>query len=176
MINAIYELGVTNGTNNMVGENGTFEPTRPVTRAQMASFIMRTMGHTNLRPAGLTAQQTPQPDPGLGAQRQLRAGSVGKSSRADRLRRIPRTLSTATAGASPDPDVCDGHNRRRRNERVHDACSIDIDDERTDTMGNFVFPDVGSAHGSKVRGRLLGHCPPRYEPDAPATGQVQVRR
>ena len=57
-ISAIYELGVTNGTNGMVGEQGTFEPNGLVTRAQMATFIMRAMGHTNLRPAGLTAQST----------------------------------------------------------------------------------------------------------------------
>jgi len=58
IIGAVYELGITTGTNNLVGENGTFEPNRPVTRAEMASFIMRTLGHTNLRPAGVTAQQT----------------------------------------------------------------------------------------------------------------------
>ena len=58
IIGAIYELGVTVGTNNMVGEHGTFEPSGLVTRAQMASFIMRAMNHTNLRPEGLTAQQT----------------------------------------------------------------------------------------------------------------------
>ena len=37
---------------------GTFEPFVPVTRAQMASIIMRALGHTNLRPAGVTAQST----------------------------------------------------------------------------------------------------------------------
>jgi hypothetical protein len=58
IIGAIYELGVTTGTNNRVGEHGTFEPAANVSRAQMASFIMRTLGHTNLRPEGLTAQQT----------------------------------------------------------------------------------------------------------------------
>ena len=57
-IGAIYELGVTNGTNSQVGERGTFDPFGNVTRAQMASFIMRALGHTNLRPAGLTAQST----------------------------------------------------------------------------------------------------------------------
>ena len=57
-ISAIYELGITTGTNNMIGEDGTFDPNGLVTRASMASFIMRTMGHTNLRPAGLTAQST----------------------------------------------------------------------------------------------------------------------
>ena len=66
-ISAIYELGVTTGTNNTVGEAGTFEPNGLVTRAQMASFIMRTMGHTNLRPAGLTAQSTSSRHLGVGA-------------------------------------------------------------------------------------------------------------
>ena len=58
IIGAIYELGITTGTNNRVGEHGTFEPAANVSRAQMASFIMRALGHTNLRPEGLTAQQT----------------------------------------------------------------------------------------------------------------------
>ena len=58
IIGAIYELGVTAGTNGMVGEHGTFEPANPVSRAQMATFIMSALGHTNLRPAGLTAQHT----------------------------------------------------------------------------------------------------------------------
>ena len=49
-ISAMYELGITIGTNGMVGEKGTYNPNGLVTRAQMASFIMRTMGHTNLRP------------------------------------------------------------------------------------------------------------------------------
>ena len=58
VIGAIFELGVTIGTNDRVGESGTFEPETNVTRAQMATFIMRALGHTNLRPEGLTAQQT----------------------------------------------------------------------------------------------------------------------
>ena len=57
-ISAIYELGIIIGTNGRVGAEGTFEPTKNVTRAQMASIVMRALGHTNLRPAGLTAQQS----------------------------------------------------------------------------------------------------------------------
>ena len=41
-----------------IGDDGVFNPNGLVTRAQMASFVMRTMGHTNLRPAGLSAQST----------------------------------------------------------------------------------------------------------------------
>ena len=57
-IGALYELGVITGTNNRVGAGGAFKPFAPVTRAQMASIIMRALGHTNLRPAGVTAQST----------------------------------------------------------------------------------------------------------------------
>ena len=57
-IGALYELGVTTGTNGQVGELGIFDPNGLVTRDQMASFIMRALGHTNLRPAGITAQST----------------------------------------------------------------------------------------------------------------------
>ena len=143
MINAIYELGVTNGTNNMVGENGTFEPTRPVTRAQMASFIMRTMGHTNLRPAGLTAQQTPNQtqvsvrnanfEPVVGSRVELIASAYPEDAfdRNGRCITDPAYVTGTIGGVATSG---------------FDACSIDIDDERTDTMGNFVF-DVGSLTG-----------------------------
>ena len=57
-ISAIYELGITFGLDGEIGPKGVFDPNGLVTRAQMASFIMRTMGHTNLRPPGLTAQST----------------------------------------------------------------------------------------------------------------------
>ena len=62
IIGAVYELGITAGTNGMVGEQGVFNPGGNVTRAQMATFIMAAMNHTNLRPAGLTAQQTGGPN------------------------------------------------------------------------------------------------------------------
>ena len=57
-ISAIYELGITTGLDDKIGVDGVFNPNGLVTRAQMASLVMRTMGHTNLRPAGLSAQST----------------------------------------------------------------------------------------------------------------------
>ena len=57
-ISAVYELGVTTGTNSTVGEAGIFDPNGNVERDQMASFIMRALSHTNLRPKGVSAQQT----------------------------------------------------------------------------------------------------------------------
>ena len=53
--NAIYtafELGITTGY-----QDGTFKPNNAVSRQEMASFIMRAMAHTNLRPSGLSAQR-----------------------------------------------------------------------------------------------------------------------
>ena len=51
-ISAAYELGITTGT----GDGTTFNPSGTVPRRNMAQFITRTMGHSNARPAGLTAQ------------------------------------------------------------------------------------------------------------------------
>ena len=47
----LAEMGVTGGTTPT-----TFSPEKPVTRAQMALFITRTLAHTNARPAGVTVQ------------------------------------------------------------------------------------------------------------------------
>ena len=61
-ISVIYELGVTVGqadatTGPCAGER-IFGPEGSVTRGQMAAFITSALGHTNARPAGLTAQNT----------------------------------------------------------------------------------------------------------------------
>ena len=50
-IQALFELGITNGTSRT-----RFSPDRTVTRAQMAMFISRMLAHTNARPAGITMQ------------------------------------------------------------------------------------------------------------------------
>ena len=52
LISAAYELAISNGT----GDGTQFEPEKAVTRAQMASFITRTLAHTTVRPAGLSGQ------------------------------------------------------------------------------------------------------------------------
>ena len=50
-IRNLAELGITSGTTPTA-----FSPERPVTRAQMALFITRTLAHANARPAGVTVQ------------------------------------------------------------------------------------------------------------------------
>ena len=47
----LYELGVAKGTSDTA-----FSPDDPVSRGQMASFITRTLAHTNARPSGATVQ------------------------------------------------------------------------------------------------------------------------
>ena len=47
-----YELGITTG----YPSDATFRPNEGVPRRNMATFIMRTLAHSNLRPAGLSVQ------------------------------------------------------------------------------------------------------------------------
>ena len=53
-INAMYELGIAAGQ-----LDGLYGPNNTVTRAQMASFIIRTLGHTNVRPTGPIVLEKP---------------------------------------------------------------------------------------------------------------------
>ena len=62
-ISALYELGITKGASPAAGaEEGkdpldfNYEPEGTVDRGQMAAFITRALGHTSVRPAGVTAQ------------------------------------------------------------------------------------------------------------------------
>ena len=50
-IGAAFQLGITTGYSDL-----TFRGNNAVSRQEMASFIMRTLAHTNTRPAGLTSQ------------------------------------------------------------------------------------------------------------------------
>ena len=52
-ISVAFELGIAFGYSDL-----EFKGHRLVNRAEMASFITRTLGHTNLRPEGLTAQSS----------------------------------------------------------------------------------------------------------------------
>ena len=50
-IGAAFQLGITTGYSDL-----TFRGANAVSRQEMASFIMRTLAHTNTRPAGTTSQ------------------------------------------------------------------------------------------------------------------------
>ena len=155
MINAIYELGVTNGTNGMVGEMGTFEPTRPVTRAQMATFIMRALGHTNLRPSGLTVQQTSSRTQisvrgaDFAPVEDQRVELISSSYPDDAFDRSGRCITTPEYVTGTVGGV---------NTSGFDPCGIDLGDERTNAMGNVAF-EVGSGAGSRFSVTCSGTAP-----------------
>jgi hypothetical protein len=129
-IGAIYELGVTTGTNGMVGEAGTFEPNGLVTRAQMASFIMRALAHTNLRPAGLTAQHTM-------TETQVSVRNADFEPVVDA--RVEVFYSNFADHAFDNSGECVGHFVGHYAPSFA-ACEIDRGDERTNDFGNHVFP------------------------------------
>jgi hypothetical protein len=54
-IEDIYDLGITAGS----GSATTYAPFALVTRGQMAVFLTKALGHTNVRPAGVTMQADP---------------------------------------------------------------------------------------------------------------------
>ena len=139
VIGAVYELGITVGTNDMVGERGTFNPNGLVTRAQMASFIMRTLGHTNLRPEGVSAQQT-------------RTTTQVSVRSADFVPIADASVELFTTNYADDvfdlrSECIDRYvsNSGFGFETGWEACQIDQGEQRTDDYGNHVFTEIGSA-------------------------------
>ena len=140
-ISAMYELGITTGTNGMVGERGTFNPNGLVTRAQMASFIMRTMGHTNLRPAGLTSQSTA-------------TDTVVSVRDADFVPIGNARTEVFTTNFPDDAFNADGECIGRftaNQDPSFDQCAIDVGDIETDgDTGNALWEGVGIKQGNPL--------------------------
>ena len=140
-ISAIYELGVTTGQNNMVGERGVYNPNGLVTRAQMASFIMRAMGHTNLRPAGLTSQSTSSDT--LVSVRDADFVPIGNVS-----------TEVFTTNFPDDAFNADGECITRftaNQDPSFDECAIDVGDVETDgDTGNALWEGVGIKQGNPL--------------------------
>ena len=134
-IAAVYELGITQGTTAT-----TFSPARRVTRAQMARFITRALGHTNARPRGVSAQ--------------LDADTLVVSVRDDDLRPLTdarvglfwvpaRTHSTAIAADG----ACTPAAGALRQHQT--ACEITATSPQTDTRGNIRIT-LPPQHGDTV--------------------------
>ena len=146
-IGAIYELGVTTGTNGMVGEAGTFEPSGLVTRAQMASFIMRALNHTNLRPEGVTAQHTPDET------------MVSVRERNEDGKLVPVEGASVEVFYTNFEDHAFDSSGECVSRFVEDydpsfdPCEIDRGDEETNSLGNHTFP-----YGSQLSNRLSINC------------------
>ena len=129
-IRTLYELGVTSGTTA-----STYGPDDPVTRAQMAMFISRMLGHTNARPAGITMQ--------------VEKTSVTATDTVDLIVAVRDEDHQPVVDAPIDlfyvarGDDGFGSNGRCGSKAVREAgavrCSIDLGDETTDNDGNLFY-------------------------------------
>ena len=134
VIGATYELGITRGTmgdGTLVSTaNSTFEPFEPVTRAQMASFIIRTLDHSAARPAGLTIQRNDE-------------GNTMVSFRDADFGPVPDAHIDVFSALYPDDAFDDDSEcvfRFVKDETPsHSTCEIDIGDQFTDDEGNVEF-------------------------------------
>ena len=135
LVGAAYELGITRGTRGdgtrVSTADSTFEPFANVTRAQMASFIARTLDHSNLRPEGLAVQ------------RNLK-GETQISLRGPEFAPIENEPIDVFSALYPDDafDEDDGECELlfvKDETPSHDVCAIDIGDQLTDDEGNVEF-------------------------------------
>ena len=134
LVGATYELGITRGT-RMDGTlistaDSTFSPFANVTRAQMASFIARTLDHSNLRPNGLSMQRN-------------NNGETQVSLRGDDGQPIENepidVFSALYPEAARDADGECVLRFVKDETPSFDACAIDIGDQLTDDNGNVEF-------------------------------------
>ena len=143
LVGATFELGITFGRSGNVSTAGSvFAPLDPVTRAQMASFIARTLDHSNLRPEGLAFQHNNAGDSMIS----LRDGDFEPIADA----RID-VFSALYGDDAFDPDDGECELRFVRDETPsHATCVIDIGDQLTDDQGNIEFTPV-SLGGDPIR-------------------------
>ena len=130
--NAIYtafELGITTGY-----QDKTFKPNNAVSRQEMASFIMRAMAHTNLRPSGLSAQRAGSVTTGWLIQASMRNADFEP---------VANTPVDVFSTNWPDSAFdADGMCVTRPFDRINDIgtspnkCEIDVVDMVTDEDGN----------------------------------------
>ncbi len=145
-ISAIYELGVTTGVNNDVGEAGRFEPNGLVTRAQMASFIMRSLNHTNLRPEGVTAQY-------VGTQTQVSVRGAGPDFAPVPDKRVEVFYTHFENVAFDSAGECVEQYVGAYDQSAREACEIDRGDVETDDFGNAIIEN-----DRDVNNKLLIRC------------------
>ena len=129
-ISAAYELGITTGT----GDGTTFNPNGTVPRRNMAQFITRTMGHSNARPASLTAQ--------------VAGGTITVSVRnADRAPVVNQPVDAFKAAAAFEAKAFkDNGTCSSRTTLVDGAtkCEVDGADPVTDSGGNANLAQLGA--------------------------------
>ena len=134
LITAAFELGIAKGN-----PDATFAPHDAVTRAQMASLITRALGHTTVRPVGISAQQV--------------GGDVFVSLRDNNFEPIqnaPIDGFEVKASRTDDALRSDGSCARIVDPLEGDegACEIDNDDPLTDDVGDVEYA-VGASRIGK---------------------------
>ena len=133
-VRVLYEMGVIKGTSP-----SHFSPGEYVSRAQMASFIIRMLAHTNARPAGLVLQTEDT------TVTERSTAEIMVSVR-DRNHRPVPDASIDLFHAAPDAEAfedggyCDDDEVLLVSGRK--LCEIDLDDETTDEDGNLVYDVV----------------------------------
>ena len=141
VVGAAYELGITRGTKGdgtlVSTANSTFEPFANVTRAEMASFIARTLDHSNLRPEGLSIQRNSVKDT-MVSYRDADWGAI-EDARIDVF-----SAQYPDDAFDPDDGECEG-NFVKDETPSHSTCAIDIGDQLTDDEGNVMFTLVSDA-------------------------------
>ena len=135
VVGAAYELGITRGTKGdgtLVSTPGsTFDPFGNVTRAQMASFIARTLDHSNLRPAGLAIQRNSNQET-MVSYRDAAFAPI-EDARIDVF-----SAQYPDDAFDPDDGECEA-NFVKDETPSHSTCAIDIGDQLTDDEGNVLF-------------------------------------
>ncbi len=130
-ISAAYELGITSG----VGDGTMFNPSGPVPRRNMATFIVNALNHSNVRPAGLTAQAV--------------GGDITVSVRdADFAPVVNHVIDAFRIDAANEQRAFkdDGTCQTGRVVAIDGdtACTIDTGDPATRTNGNITLPQISN--------------------------------
>ena len=128
-ISAAYELGITTGR---PAGSDMFVPNDPVPRRNMATFIVRTLAHSNLRPAGLTAQVS-------GAQITV---SVRDASFMPVVNQVIDAFKTAVANESKAFKADGSCSSRTTLVDGATKCLIDGADPATQSDGNITIADM----------------------------------
>ena len=140
-ISQAYELGITEGK-----ADATFGSDDGVPRRHMATFIMRTLAHTNLRPAGVSIQRD------IGADGPTNAIRISvRSADLEPVSNVRVDAFWMTAERA-DEAFADGACTRlvRSVTSGNTACQIDRTDRRTDGSGNRTIGNVDFSKGAVV--------------------------
>ena len=130
IIARLFEMGVITGTSTR-----QFSPDEPVTRAQMALLIARSLAHTNARPAGFVLQTGPTT---LQAEESTELVISVRDSAHRPVEDLPIDLfhSVSSVAAFNSQGRCTHHVLP---ELGHRTCVIDPGDGTTDEDGNFYY-------------------------------------